>query len=228
LPSITKFYLHQAVTTATGTLPGATSYVSAQAPAASTSLTNRSMDGTVGTSQSSSAITTLANTSAQPTPIARFISAPIAAQTIAQQNFIVHAAGSDSNTNSNFGGIWSLVVWRPSTGAIVGRMADNNQQSSMNFNFTTQTAANNTSLLATTNSVVAADADLIIIEMWRDSIAQGMATAYTNTLFYDGTTEDSTTSNAAYLLFANPVEMWFGKAQAFAKMMVLNNRRILL
>jgi hypothetical protein len=208
-----KFYLHDATTGDSGTLPASTATISASTPAQTPALTNKSMDATIGTLQKSTAITTLANTSAQNQPIARFLSSPIAAQTIAQQDIAVHWAGNTSNTNSNFSGSWSLAVWRPGSGSLVGRLTDVNQSSDPSFNFTAETAGNSKTLSASTTSQTSQDGDVLVLELWRDTASQGMSTAYTNTVFYDGTTEDSTSTNAAYLLFINDVALFTAAAQ---------------
>jgi hypothetical protein len=98
----TKFYFHDATTTNTGTLPGAAASVSASAPSriATNGGINRVMNDTIGVAQVTATLATLANTSSQTALIRRFMSAPIAAQTIASQNIIVRFAASQSSTNS--------------------------------------------------------------------------------------------------------------------------------
>ena len=54
-------------------------------------------------------------------------------------------------------------------------------------------------IAGSTTAVTLQDGDILVFEAW-DSCTQGMSTAYTDTYYYDGTTEDSTTTNAAYLL----------------------------
>lgn len=198
-----KFYLHAATTPLTGTLPGATTQ-SATSPSvtATGASTNRTMDGTIGTSQTSAALTTLANTTAQPSWFRRFLSPALAAQTItaAANTWQLHIAGSVSSTNSNFDAANGVCyVWRPSTGSLVGKLWD-----TMNLTFTmnsaTEFASSGNVPTSVGTSVTCSNGDVLVYELWRGSGGQAMATAYTNTFFYDGTTEDSATSNAAFLL----------------------------
>src|SRR5947209_3318571 len=99
---VLKFYLHNATTGDTGTLPATTASISGSVPTKIASGTNRSMDATIGVAQTSVALTTNANQVGQPSLIARFCSAPIAAQTIASQAFALHAASSMSSALSAF------------------------------------------------------------------------------------------------------------------------------
>lgn len=195
-----KFYFHAASAAVSGTLPSST--VSATSPTQTVSGTNRAMNPTIGTSQTSFALTTLANTSAQPSLLGRFISAPIEAQTIGANGPTVQIGASLSSTNSNFHFSHSTVVWRPSTGAVVGRIYDLGPGTSV-----TTTSEANYSIADTGGTITAQDGDVLITELWRDATVQSMSTAYTNTAFYDGTTESSTTSNAAYISFQRAVSM---------------------
>src|SRR4051812_14949845 len=99
---VLKFYLHDATTTDTGTLPAAGVSVTTQAPTQIADGTNRSMDDTIGALQASVALTTQAHTSPQPSLIARFCSAPIAAQTLAAQALSFHWGISEDHTFSAY------------------------------------------------------------------------------------------------------------------------------
>ncbi len=169
-------------------------------------LTNKSMDGTIGVSQTSLAYAT-DNTSAtdQKQPLVRFLGPLIAAQTISAQSVSYHAGVQQSNTNSVFQAWCCIGVWRPGTGALVGMLHDNIAIGAMAASGTGETAGSNSVISA---SVTAQDGDILVLEVWRNNSAQTMATSYTDTVYYDGTTEDSTTSNAAYLLFANDVALY--------------------
>ena len=203
----TKFYLHDAATTDTGTLPSGfnsingTQTSSVNVPGADT---DRQADTTIGVAvQNSGALTTLANTNAQRSMLRRFVSSPIAAQTIASQVLTYGVAANESNTNSNFGLECRIGLWRPSSGALVGMIKDP-QTLIVSTNMTTSeawTAATMAASLAQTSQ----DGDILVFELWRDGAAQGMSTAYTNTVFYDGTTEGSATTPASYINFPNTI-----------------------
>jgi hypothetical protein len=213
-----KFYLHRAVTGDSGTLPAATVSVSATTPTQIADGTNYSMDSTISAvAQTSKVLTTNAVTTAQASLIVRFLSVPIAAQTIAAQTIHYRCAISESNSNSNFGVSYVLALWRPGTGAVVSRLQDQLNGTQSRNATTTEADAD----LGTTSTVATAqDGDVLVMEFWRDLVVQGMATSYSNTVFYDGTVEGSATDNAAYVLFANDVAM---QAAAAAQVPYVNS-----
>jgi hypothetical protein len=195
---VTRFYLHNVTTTVTGTLPGSADLSSARAPTitASGAATNRDMNGTLGTAQTSAVLTTSASTTTQYNWFRRFISPPLAAQTLPSGVWTLQAGASESNTNSNMLGWYPVIaVFRPSTGATVTVLNDAMTTT------TSEPGATETNISQPTSSVSGVaiqEGDVLVLELWTRN-AQGAATAYTNTIFYDGTTESSTSTNAAYL-----------------------------
>ena len=116
-----KFYLHDKGYQYGGNLPGATSpsgtTPNVTAPGAAV---NRAMDDTIGVSQTSAALTTLAQSSAQDNWFRRFLSPPLAAQTIAASGtWKLDLGASESSTNSSLNVTVYLALWRPSTGTWV-------------------------------------------------------------------------------------------------------------
>jgi hypothetical protein len=207
-----KLYFHDVATPDTGTLPGATT-LSATTPnvTAATAGTNRDMDQTIGTAQASSALTTLAQTGLQKNWFRRFLSRPLAAQTLPTGTWSIQGGASESSTNSNvlpWGAV--LSVWRPSTGAVVATLLDNTTLGSV------EPGTTETNISSTTGSIsgIAVSAgDVLVLELWAQN-TQGNATARTNTIYYDGTTEGSTASNAAFL--QAPGGISFSAAPTFA------------
>jgi hypothetical protein len=164
------------------------------------------MNTTIGVSQASLAGTTLASTSAQTGFLGFFCSPALSgAQTVGGSTFDLLLAVSESNLNANFGpGSFNVYVWRPGTGAKVGTIWDGAASAAQEPGSASSEQVTGT-FNVTATSVSAADGDVIVCEVW-SSFTQGMATAYTATIFYDGTTENTTTfavvSNyAAYLSF---------------------------
>ena len=211
MAAISKFYFHAAANTLSGTLLNTGSTVSATNPTAAgtkyvTANMGLSMNEEIGILQTSSTFNTDASTASQSTVMARFYSRPIAAQTIGSQTITVQIGQAEANLNSNFQFTWSLAVWRPSTGSLVGRIWD---KVSLATEATAAGTQENVSLGTggTSTSVTSQDQDVLVLEIWRGNVAQGMATAYSNTIYYDGTTEGSTTTNAAYLNFTTPIQM---------------------
>lgn len=206
----TKFYLHRGATTVTGTLPAAGSSVASTVPVqiASGGDTNRAMDTTISAvSQTSIALTTLANQTAQPALLLRCISDQIAAQTIAAQTLSIGVAISESNSNSNFRLQGCVAVWRPSDGSLVGRLCEPLVSPFFlsGAAIATTSEAWTSGSSRTTTAVTCSNGDVLVVELWRDSTAQGMSTSYTNTVFYDGTTEGSATNAAIFVSFPNTI-----------------------
>jgi hypothetical protein len=209
MPTIQKFYFHDATSTVVGTLPGASTQ-SATTPnvTATGAGTNRVMDGTIGASQTFAVLTTLAQQTLQSNWFRRFISPPLAAQTIAQpnNNWTVSDAVSESSTNSGGGTAYGCCyVWRPGSGTKVGNLWDDVTHG-VTGSSTTEIATSGTVPSGTGTSVVCVAGDVLVYELWSANI-QSMSTAYTNTIFYDGTTEGSATTNAAYLLSPNALTL---------------------
>jgi hypothetical protein len=197
----TKFYFHDAATTNTGTLPSGEQSASAPSVTAAGGTAQRSMDGTAGAKQVSATLTSLANTSAQPSLFRMFQSAPLQAQTIGAGTWQLSMAASEANTNANMNLCMCLYVWRPSTGAIVGtRIVDSPSTNTGNVTEpgTSQTAVTDTSISG--GSVTVQNGDILVCEIWHDSTVQGNATARVETFYYDGTTEASTSNCASFLL----------------------------
>jgi hypothetical protein len=168
------------------------------------------MDATISAvAQTSLAYATDNVTSAQRQPLLCFVSPPLAAQTIAAQNLTFSIGVSQSNTISTFRVTAALSVWRPSTGALVGRIFDG-PTAALSSGFAPGTTQLNLSYSISSSFVTAVTVqvgDVLVLEVWRDNTVQTMGTSYTNTLFYDGTTEASTTNNAAFFSFTNNVTL---------------------
>lgn len=202
----TKFYLHAATTAVAGTLPS--SSVSGTAPTQTASATNRTFDTSIGTGQTSVTLTTLAQTTTQNGVICRFISPPLEAQTLSSQVISMSGAFSESNASSDFIPNWVLAVWRPSTGALVGRMVDRTGVAWAEPGTTQTAGTSNAAGGVTVTAQTAQQGDVLVIELWRAPGTQGMAVAYTNIAFFDGTTEASTTNCATFIQFTNDVALY--------------------
>lgn len=205
----TKLYLHRGTTSDTGTLPAAAASASEHAPSfvGVGGDTNRSMDTTISAvAQTSLAVTTQATTAIQDTLLGRWCSGPLIAQTIASQLLTVSFAASESNASSDFFPCYVVVLWRPGTGATVADISPPTFNAGANpFALEAGTSQTSFSNNFTTTSRDALDGDIIVLEIWRNTGIQGMGTAYTNTIFYDGTTEASLTNIASFINFPNTI-----------------------
>jgi len=88
-----------------------------------------------------------------------------------------------------------LKVWRPSTGATVATLLDN---PALGATTSTSSETNISSTTPTITGVAVNNGDILVLELWAQN-TQLFATSATDTIYYDGTTEGSTTSNAAFL-----------------------------
>jgi hypothetical protein len=197
----TKFYLHRATANPPGTFPAAATALGGTPTVKDANAgTLRWLDGTIsGVAQTSAVSTTDGTSNAQTAWHTRHVSAPLAAQTIAAQTLTYSLAAAEANAGSNFNPSIYVSLWRPSTGLEVGAIMVVGTITATEPG-TTQTATSGT---GTSTQQIAQAGDVIIIETWRKSIAPGATTARTNTTFYDGTTEASTTNVASFVNFAN-------------------------
>jgi hypothetical protein len=203
-----RFYLHAATTTDTGTLPGAAVSISATTPTKIASGVNRDMNDTGGVLQTSVVLTTNANVNPQPSMIARWLSKPIAAQTInTVVNIGVSGAHAESNLLSNFESIFVLGVWRPGTGALVGRIFDQAGRLVEPGTAAVEEWEDGSVSAGFQTAVTSQLGDVLVLEWWRADTVQGMATGYTNTAFFDGTIEGSATTAAAFVDVGQEITM---------------------
>jgi hypothetical protein len=154
------------------------------------------MNTTIGTSQVSKAIATNASTSLQNLYYARFISMPLGSQTISANTWDYNFAAQCNNLNANFpvnttGPVYiNCYVWRPSTGAKVGTILEGNSAS----DFAEVSAASAEKVANGTfsgSSLAIQNDDVLVFEMIFQ-VTQGSANARTDTVYYDGTTENTT------------------------------------
>jgi hypothetical protein len=207
----TKLYLRNTTSTVAGSLPtypldGVGNYF------VTSTATLRALSTTIGAGQTSRAGSSLAQTGIQDGGYGYWTTDPLSgSQTVGGGTVTVNIAASESNTNMNLGenasgGAWKvyIYVWRPSTGAVVGTVV----ASYTSWNTTEPSAASTEKVIHGTlgsSGISAQDGDIVVVEL---AVAhnQGMASSYTNTIFYDGTTENTTTNttvsnHAAFVQF---------------------------
>lgn len=144
-------------------------------------------------------------TTAQTQPLAAFISNPLTAQTIAAQSVTCQLGFGASSTVSAFQWQWFLGVYRPATGTLVATLRARTASSSA----TSTTSVVNSALTNTISAFTTQEGDVLVLEIWRNTTVQTMATSYTNSIVYDGSTEGGASStNAAFLNFTNNVTLY--------------------
>lgn len=210
-PRGTVFYFHDATTPDIGTLPVATTSAITPNVTAVGAGTNRDMNQTLGLAQVSPALTTLAVTTLQRNWFRRFVSRPLAAQTLPTGRWAIQGVAFESNAASNML-MWGAVlkVWRPSTGAVVATLLDNPQLGSVEPGTAATLITTNTTSIP---GVAVNDGDILLVELWAAN-TQGGATARTNTIRYDGTTESSTATPASYLEAPDTIVFYRGIYQS--------------
>ncbi len=203
----TRLYFHAANSTVSGTLPS-TEQNTALAPTLNVDAqnVNRSMNVTIGTSSTHTSLTraSAASTATTAYYFTRFVSDPLAAQTIAAGTWTLNFASSESNASANFptnGGTQTIpitcYVWRPSTGAKVGDIL--NGTSVASFNEVTGPAVNNGTFAG--SSVVVQAGDVICFEFIFNT-TQGTTTSRTIGIYFDGNTVNTTDDAAVTALAA--------------------------
>lgn len=184
----TTLYFHNTSNPAAGTYPSGEQGGATATFTATGANTLKTMYPTIGTAQQSMTGTTSATTNSQNGFLGFFVSPPLSgAQTVGGGSITLATASLEGSTFANFNiNSLNIYVWRPSTGTKVGTVRDASG-SSLGGAETGTTETTNYITGITSSAVSAADGDVIICEIW-STFAQGMASGYTVTFYYDGTT----------------------------------------
>lgn len=202
----TKLYLHAAASSVTGTLPSAEQ--STLTPDANfftgvSDADNKTMNTTIGVSQANLTNTSTADTNAHNYYVMKWVSPLIYQGSISANTWTVEYGAKEANAAANFprsstGAMYvNCYVWKPSDGTKVGTILDGNSAGDGEEAGTTQTVINYTFTGAAVTGLTPGDA-VIVYELWAQ-VTQGNGTARVQDVYYDGTTENSTTNEAAFL-----------------------------
>ena len=197
--TVQKFYFHDASSTVVGTLPGSSSE-SATTPAGTApgASTNRNMDSDPGVLQTSVLLGNGVGTNDN--WFRRFVSQPLDAQAISAGTWTMRAGIKVASGFTTFHVSGCIYIWRPSTGTLVGTIADVVTTPIGNPAGTNETDSGIATLTASGSPVTTLAGDVLIFEFWGVSVDSNVpAHSRQCTIYYDGTTEGSTTSNAAYV-----------------------------
>jgi hypothetical protein len=225
----TRLYFHDATNTQSGTYPsgrqGSTGFASG-ATDISGSGTLKKMNSSIGSSQVNQGFSSAANQNIQKFFMRFWVSPPLDGnQTVGAGSYVLNYAHAESNTNMNlFTAGTYIYVWRPSTGSIVGEVKSTLVSGVIPG--TEPGAASSERVWHQSgigsSAVSALDGDVIIIELYWQ-FTQGMSTSYTGTIYYDGTTANTTdnavvSNHASFIEFAeNLVFKSFNKKGEFFK-----------
>jgi len=199
MTTVQKFYWHSAASTLHGTLPGAATQ-SATTPTVTFAgaSTDRQMDGTIGVLQVGPTGASAAQSTKQNNWFRRFVSQPLAAQTFGSGTWQIRAAIKVSNISSPWQISACVYVWRPSNGTRIGIVLDAVTTGVGTAATAVETDTTLVALSGSGSNVTCIAGDILVIEVW-GTVTQTSTTSRTWTLFFDGTTEGSTTSNAAFI-----------------------------
>lgn len=196
MATISKFYLLDAATPNTGTMPtGAFDTNHDFEGDATGARTPRDATDVKGTSNPDvkSLITANADINPQHWGHRRFVSRPLAAQTISAGTWTFSYARQESNLNHNASFRCDITVWRPTSSSIIVQLVE-----IVGTEPTSAGAEQAESVTGSAGSQVILDGDVLVFEI-SDVFQQGMSTAYTSQFSYDGTTEASTTTCASFV-----------------------------
>lgn len=190
----TRFYLHAASSTVSGTLPSTKQSTLATTRNFDVQTVNRIMDTTIGASQSD--ITASFSTTSGNMYMSRFVSAPIYSSPTAQTWTLNFAAWRTVGGGTfNYPAVQtthllpsSLYVWRPSTGALVGYIFDSNSATGTS-NFGSATTETTAIVTFTGSAVTIVNGDVLCFEAM--TFTSNTATQTTH-YAYDGTTANTT------------------------------------
>lgn len=204
----TTLFFHAANSQVKGTLPTTTQSGLTIQSSVDAQTVNRLMNTTIGTSQTTLVLTSAASVSTLSYYFSRFVSPPLISAgatgttTIAADTWTFAFGGTESNASANWPtttsgtGPVSCYVWRPSTGTKVGNiLISATGMGTISEAGTTETALSGT---FSGSAVTFQVGDVICFEVVF-TVTQASATAFTDTFSYDGTTQSSTSSNAASL-----------------------------
>jgi hypothetical protein len=208
----TRLFFRPTTSVVSGTLPSGEQSAQTPTVTATGGTTNRSLSLGFGSATGTNlTATTSASTSRQFALMGMFISDPLLGTgTVGGGSMIFGAGEQESNLAANawMNGL-ELYVWRPSTGSKVGTIKA--FTASLGGTEPTSAAATQTTYITgiTSSGVSYQDGDLIVGEVWSD-ITQGMSTAYTVGLYYDGATaisseNASNTAPASFIEFSEDV-----------------------
>ena len=157
---------------------------------------NRLMDTNIGTTPASLVLTSNNTSSAQNYYFTKFVSPPLYQSAISANTWTYAFAAKESSTSANFPvttnnkAVWvNVYVWRPSNSSKVGTIRDGTTTATVD-EAGANVEANHVVTFSGAEVLNMQDEDVLVIEIWFQ-ITQGAATAYTDTFYYDGTTESA-------------------------------------
>lgn len=203
-----KLYFHDAANALSGTFPTGEQSARTATQTATGANTLRTMNRTIGAAQVTVDVQFNTTINTAYTKFYRFFCSPPLAsdQTVGGGNATLNVADSHDASSQNhwIDGI-NLYVWRPSTGALVGKIKD-----AVNLGGSEPTANDSIQVThitgITTSAVNGLAGDVIICEIWAETFVEANRSNANHRFYYDGTTEN-TTENAVVSNHASYIEL---------------------
>lgn len=155
-----------------------------------TPATIRTMNPSIGASQASLASGSLSESGVA---FGHFAGPPLAAQTIAAQNWTLKIAREATDLTGEHAWGMRLYAFRPSTQAVVGYIVGSATTSVDNGTGSENTSSNTeqafTGSAFSGSAVTVQDGDVLVCEIHAEEQPGGSAVAFTGTLYFDGTSE---------------------------------------
>lgn len=186
----TRLYLHAASSSVSGTLPSSEQSDRTTSGDFDLQSNNRLMDTSVGSSQSQFDKTVALSLSTQYFYISRWVSPPLDETSISAETWTTNIAAKSGHADGLFPN-WiyaNIYVWRPSTGAKIGTVLDDEVGSSYLGGNVSETVKHRTQA----GSGVSCQAgDVLVCEVWivGTTFSNGN---YNCSFYYDGTTANTT------------------------------------
>jgi len=217
----TKLYFHDTSSSVSGTLPSTEQSSLTVNVNVDAQTVNRTMNETIGTSQTSKVININDGSTAAVYYVTRFISEPLEAQTLDTGTWLYSFAAAESATSVNYPSSTIPIccyVWRPSGGgSIVGYVLNGNSITGGGFaEVNTTNAERSMTGTFSGSSVTVQQGDVLCFEVIFN-IDPTSGTGRTATYYYDGTTENLTTNtavsnHAALILIPQIINFFTGSA----------------
>lgn len=160
--------------------------------------TNRLMNETIGAGQQQLTNASISSTSQQIYYVTRWVSPKLKVSSIDANSWTLNFAASESDNRANFpisGNNQPLriniYVWRTSTGQKVGTILDGNTDSVYSEPAGTDIRVKHGTFSGAAVNGITIDDDVIVFELWA-VVTQQKAASYTQGVYYDGTTENTT------------------------------------
>lgn len=193
----TRLFFHNVANALPGTFPTAEqSTVGTPTKSVSGADTLMTMGSLTGTSMVTRSISGSSTVAQQILMCGMFASLPLdVAQQIPPQPVTLNIANRESSTTMNLGADLRAVAyaWRPGTGTLVGYIVDGLTMVGDAEPSTALSIRVNNASVTSTVTVSTAAGDVIICEIWQ-VFTQGAANAFTGAIYFDGTTQNSTTN----------------------------------